>query len=74
VVRGLSERLPVVLDANLTLLRDRSSFLWLSASQRAGKATLVRKVILDHGDLKGQQDQQDQQGLPVKQDLQANPV
>ena len=71
MVRGLSERLPVVLDANLTLLRDRSSFLWLSASRRAGKATLVRKVILDHGDLKGQQDQQ---GLPVKQDLRANPV
>ena len=68
---GLSERLPVVLDANLTLLRDRSSSLWLSASRRAGKATLVRKVILDHGDLKGQQDQQ---GLPVKQDLRANPV
>ena len=68
---GLSERLPVVLDANLTLLRDRSSSLWLSVSRRAGKATLVRKVILDHGDLKGQQDQQ---GLPVKQDLRANPV
>ena len=66
MVRGLSERLQVVLDANLTLLRDRSSSLWLSASRRAGKATLVRKVILDHRDLKGRQDQQD---LRVKQDL-----
>jgi hypothetical protein len=55
-------------------LRGHSSFLWLSASRLAGKANLVRKAIPDHRDLKGQQDQQGQQGLPVKQDLRANPV